>query len=176
MKSWPHAPSKVVNHPGAYFVTGATYQKRRLLDTRAKLDFFYEFFLETCLEKEWSLQAWAVFPNHYHFVGFSPDIERPVEALTRKLHGKSAIDLNKIDSTPGRTVWYRSWDTRLTYEKSYLTRLSSVHWNPVKHGIVRDPLLYRWCSARWFAENTDRSFYETVIGMPHDKLRIGDDF
>ena len=51
MKSWPHAPSKIVNHPGTYFVTGSTYHKERFFSTNDKLDYFYEFFLETCFEK-----------------------------------------------------------------------------------------------------------------------------
>src|SRR5437588_7880209 len=117
MGSWPHAPSKLVNAPGTYFVTASTYHKLKLFGTNEKLDYLHDFLLETCLEMGWRLQAWAVFPNHYHFLGFSPDVERAVEALTRKLHGKSAIELNKLDSEPGRKVWFRSWDTRITFEK-----------------------------------------------------------
>jgi putative transposase len=96
--------------------------------------------------------------------------------LTRKVHGKSAIELNKMDGASGRTVWYRCRDARITFEKSYLARLSYVYWNPVKHGIVNDPANYRWCSARWFQEHCDRPFYETVMRTPHDKVRIEDDF
>ena len=40
--------------------------------------------------------------------------------------------LNRIDDTPGRRVMYKFWDTRLTFEKSWLARLNYVHQNAVK--------------------------------------------
>src|SRR6185295_13265442 len=41
-----------------------------------------------------------------------------------------------IDNATGRQVWYNFWDTKLTFENSYLARLNYVHQNPVKHGLV----------------------------------------
>jgi len=176
MKTWPHAPSKIVTHPGTYFITAGTYHKQKLFDSPEKLDYLHDFLLEVCLEKSWQLQAWAIFSNHYHLIGFSPDVENAASDLTRKLHGKSAIELNKMDSLPGRIVWYESWDTRISFEKSYLARLSYVHWNPVRHGLVKDPCDYKWCSARWFRDNCDVPFYRTVAEFPHDEVKVYDEF
>jgi putative transposase len=50
------------------------------------------------------------------------------------LHANTARDLNKSDQTEGRQVWYNFWETRLTYERSYLARLNYVHKNAVKQG------------------------------------------
>jgi putative transposase len=84
--------------------------------------------------------------------------------------------VNKLDGAAGRAVWYRCWDTRLTYEKSYLARLAYVHTNPVKHGLVADAREYRWCSAAWFAEKSERAFYETVMSFKTDRVNVYDDF
>ena len=81
-----------------------------------------------------------------------------------------------MDGTSGRKVWFNSWDTRLTYEKSYMARLAYVHQNPVKHGVVKMARDYRWCSAAWFEQNSERPFVETVLSFPIDKVNVRDDF
>lgn len=63
--------------------------------------------LETLAERGWQTQAWAVFANHYHFIGFSPDEGLGLTELTRHVHGHTARTVNRTDGTPGRPVWYR---------------------------------------------------------------------
>jgi hypothetical protein len=53
------------------------------------------------------------------------------------LHTRAGGWINRLDNTPNRKVWHNFWDTKLTYEKSYLARLNYVHQNPVRHGLVR---------------------------------------
>ncbi|MCO5296333.1 MAG: transposase [Fimbriimonadaceae bacterium] len=172
MKTWPHAPSKAVGEPGTYIITAATYGKRPLFRAARELDLLLETLLTTADELGWRLQAWAAFANHYHLIGHSPSHERAVPELTKRIHGRTAIALNKMHMETGRRVWFRAWDTRITYQTSYLARLAYVHNNPVKHGLVRDPVDYRWCSARWFWLNGDRSFFDTVMNMGWERVNI----
>jgi putative transposase len=75
------------------------------------------------------LEAWAVFSNHYHFVAHSP-ADAPDAAnlsdMLSVLHVKTAGWVNKLDRTPGRQVWFNYWETRLTYQRSYLARLGTI--------------------------------------------------
>jgi putative transposase len=176
MRTWPHAPSKIVKGPGTYIVTSGTYGKARLLDSRAKLDLVHDSLLELAYEHGWSLQAWAVFSNHYHLVGVTPSEDDPVRRLTSALHRRTARDLNEIDSKPGRVVWYRTWQTRLTYEKAHLARLAYVMSNPTKHRLVSDPKQYPWCSMNWFTQLGDRPFVESVLSFDTSRVRVPDDF
>ena len=176
MTSWPHAPSKVVTHPGTYFITGSTYHKVHFFNSEEKLDYLHDSLLSLALELDWQLQAWAVFPNHYHSIGFSPDKEKAASELSKRLHGSTSRGLNETDGLTGRMVWYRSWDTRITFEKSYLARLAYVHNNPVKHRLATDPTTYRWCSAKWFADHADRPFRETIDRIKWDTVKVEDDF
>lgn len=176
MPSWPHAPSHEVTHPGAYTVTASTYGKEKLFNTEAKLDLLESTLLSSLDDLGWSVQAWAVFANHYHFVGFSPESGLNLRAIARAVHETTAREINRTDDRAGRMVWYRSWDTRLTFSRSYMARLAYVHGNPVKHGLVRDSADYRWCSARWFAEKANRPFYESVMRFKTDNVNVVDDF
>ena len=81
-----------------------------------------------------------------------------------------------MDDMIGRSVWFNFWDTKLTYERSYLARLNYVHQNPVKHGLVNVANQYRWCSAAWFERTAAPAMVKTIYGFKIDKLNIADDY
>ena len=157
-------------------ITAGTQHKATLFNSDAKLELLEKTLLHTLDELGWELQAWAVFANHYHFVGFSPDAGLGLTEMTRRIHAITARELNRLDGKAGRTVWYRSWDTRLSFERSYLARLEYVHTNPVKHGLVKNATDYPYCSANWFFQNSNDAFYRTVMSFKTDKLNVYDDF
>ncbi len=140
-----------------------------------RLNYLTNKLLELADTLGWRLHAWSVFPNHYHFIADSPHPDR-LRKLVRHLHSVTAIQVNKMDGAPGRKVWFNYWDTHLTFQRSFLARLSYVHQNPVRHGLARRASEYSWCSAGWFERKADRAFYRTVIEFPHDQLDIPDDF
>ncbi len=174
MHSWPHAPSKSVTEPGTYFITAGTYLKEHRFKGEERLRLLQRVIFETCTEFDFQLQAWAIFSNHYHLVGFCPN-DKGVKKLTEKIHGVSARKLNRLDNEVGRKVWYNMRDTRLSFEKSYLARLNYVHNNPNKHGFG-PATSYPFCSAHWFETQGDRSFVETVKSFKYDELDIDDDY
>lgn len=173
MRSWPHAPSKQVDVPGTYMITASTYHKRLLFGSARDLDMLQESLYATAEEFGFQLQAWAIFPNHYHIIGFASS---GVKELSKSLHGRTSHELNRLQGCQGRTVCYRSWDTRLTFEKSYLARLHHVHENPVRHRVAARAEDYRWCLAKWFEDGSERAFHETVNSFPIDNLNVFDDF
>ena len=159
-----------------YCVTGATYLKQPMFRGALRLEYLSDTLLDVCEKHQWKLQAWAVFPNHYHFVALSPSATTTLTLLSKEFHSLTAIQANRWDRAPGRKVWFQFWDTELTYPKSYFARLSYVHRNAVHHGIVREPSLYAWCSAGWFQRQTEPSFYERIMTMKIDQVSIEDDF
>jgi len=127
------------------------------------------------LRYEWNLQAWAVFPNHYHFIAIS---ERPesLRKFVQLLHSSSALGINEIDETPGRKVWFQYWDSRITFAKSYLARLNYVHLNAVHHRVAPIAATYPWCSAGWFERTAEISFRKTIAGFKFDQVKVPDEF
>ncbi len=125
-------------------------------------------------EFSWSLEAWAILDNHYHFVARSPENPATLKRLLGKLHMKSAKFVNEQDGTPGRRVWFQFWETRILHQASYLARLAYVHANPVHHKLVERPEDYPWCSASWFVENAPHAFVETVRRFRLDRVNVKD--
>ncbi len=136
---WPHAPTHQLCTRGTYFVTAGTYQKQHHFRVDQRLRILHRGLLTVAAQFGWQLEAWAVFSNHYHFIGHSPPEATDAASLSDMLsllHVKTAGWVNRLDRTLGRQVWFNFRETRLTHQRSYLARLNYVHQNPVKHGLV----------------------------------------
>ena len=175
---WPHAPEHRLNVRGTYFVTASTYRHAQHFANKVRLAVLHRGLLKVAADFGWHLEAWAVFSDHYHFVGHSPTDADTAEHMSRMLgilHEKTAKWINQLDSAPARKVWHNYRETRLTYEKSYLARLNYTHQNAVKHGLVPVANQYPWCSARWFERVATPAQVKTVYGFKTDQLKMTDD-
>jgi len=140
------------------------------------LRYLCDYLLHLAADYQWEVQAWAVFPNHYHFVALASPQSRPLQSFIKTLHSDTAIAANQWDGVQGRKVWYQYWETELTFQRSYYARLSYVHRNPVHHGLVREATLYPWCSAGWFQRGASAAYCETIMKFGIERLKIPDDF
>ena len=171
IKDWPHAPSHRFSQHGSYMITAGTYLKVHHFNNEERLDHLEKMLLSLALTYGWQLEAWAVFSNHYHFVAHSPVDAGSLRAFLGRLHTQTAIFVNQLDQTLGRKVWFNYWDTRLTFEKSYLARLHYVHQNAVKHGLVPVANQWQWCSAPWFERTASPAMVKTIYSLRRIKCR-----
>lgn len=176
MSQWPHAPAHTLDAFGAYIVTAATHHKRPIFASEERLGFLQDTLHEVAKRHAWQLQAWAVFPNHYHFIGAPEQDPSTLPSLIKELHSRTAIFANRLDASPGRKVWFQYWDTHLTIQTSYLARLNYVMQNPVKHRLVTNAQDYPDCSASWFLETAPQSFVGTVWSFGTERVNVPDDF
>jgi putative transposase len=176
---WPHAPVHQLSSSGTYFITAGTYHKAHHFRGSDRLAVLHRGLLIVARDYGWQLQAWAVFSNHYHFVGHSP-LDKPnasnLPDMLSVLHVKMAGWVNQRDHTPGRQVWFNFWETRLTHQKSCLARLNYVHQNPVRHGLVPVANQYPWCSARWFERSASPAVIKSIYSFKIDRVQVMDDF
>src|SRR6185503_19720877 len=117
---WPHAPTHQLSASGTYFVTAATYLKAHYFREPKRLDVLQRGVLTVCRDFGWQVEAWAVFSNHYHWIGHSPTMEddaNSLPAMLSLLHTKTARWLNRLDETTNRQVWHNYRETRLTYQR-----------------------------------------------------------
>jgi putative transposase len=176
---WPHAPLHQLSLRGTYFVTAGTYLKLHHFRSPQRLRILHRGLLTVASDFGWHLEAWAVFSNHYHFIGHSPvqaaDASNLADMLS-VLHTKTAGWVNRLDQAPARKVWFNYRETRLTYQKSYLARLNYVHQNPVKHGLVPVANQYPWCSAAWFERTASPAMVKSIYRFKVDRVVVSDEF
>jgi putative transposase len=119
-----------------YFLTASIAGRRPLLDTDAKRILVRDVLKETVEQYAVRLYAWVILANHYHLLLKTAD-GVPIHRFVKRLHGASAIRLNKHDCTPGRKVWYQYWDRFPRNEEDFWSYFNYIHVNPLKHGYVQ---------------------------------------
>ncbi len=175
-KEWAHSPSHCFVPEATYIVTAGTYQKKRFFDSPERLGIVLSALMQQANRFDWSLQAWAVLSNHYHFVALAPEDAPSLKRMIQAVHSVTARVANEHDNARGRKVWFQYRDTCITSEKSYLARLHYVHANPVKHRVVAVAENYLWCSMGWFLCEAEAGFRRTVLSFKWDRVSIEDDF
>ena len=176
---WPHAPTHQLSERGTFNVTASTYLKAHHFKGAERLRVLQRGLLTVAQQFHWRLEAWAVFSNHYHFIGHSPE-DRPdarsLSTMLKVLHVKTSGWVNKLDGQPERQTWFNYRETRLTYQRSYLARLNYVHQNPVRHGLVRMANQYPWCSAAWFERAASPAQVKSIYRFKTERIAVEDDF
>jgi REP-associated tyrosine transposase len=175
MPDWPHSPTHRLDTRGTFMVTSGTNRKEPYFNSRSRLNLLQACLFTQAQDCGASLQAWAIFPNHYHFIASFPEAPK-LRALVRSLHSITAKAVNAADASPGRKVWFQYWESRLTFERSYFARLRYVHENAVRHGIVAVATNYDWCSAGWFERSSRTAFRKTILSFRCEGLQIPDQF
>jgi len=83
---WPHAPLHRVSNHGTFIVTASTLHKLPLFRGGAALDLLHDTLLKLAKQHGWTLEAWAVFPNHYHIVAHGGESASKLDAFLTHLH------------------------------------------------------------------------------------------
>jgi len=175
-RPWHHRPAHVFEPNTTYIVTASTQRRRHYFRVQERLRLLNDTLFEVAAAYDWVLEAWAIFPNQYHFIARSRGSAETLRRFIQRLHSRTARDVNRLHGVRGRRVWFQYWDTCLTYERSYYARLNYVHNNPVKHGLVTVTEQYPFCSGGWFRAQADRRFRRKVESFRYDLVHIPDDF
>ncbi len=152
-----HTPPHLFRSGAVYIVTASTYKRGPHIRADHRKSLWVESLKFSAARYDWTLIAWVVLHNHYHFLARAPeDGADSLPAFIGSLHRYTARQWNREDRTPGRKVWWNYWDTCLSTERAYLARLNYIHWNPVKHGLADSPETYPFSSyGKFLAEEPD---------------------
>ena len=177
ISAWHHSPPHVFQADTNYMLTAGTFEKSYFFGANEKLKLLERIIFDSLEEYKWSPMAWAILSNHYHLILRSPKEESSnLKNMIKKIHAKSAVEINRIDGKKGRKVWFEYRDTCLTFENSYYARLKYVMNNPVHHGVVINAEDYEFCSAGLFKWHSDKTLIRRLEPYKIDKLNIADDF
>jgi len=150
-----HRPAHMQLCPeGVYFITARIYSDEPLLKSDVRKELLFDILVNKCSQNNVELIAWTICDDHYHFMIYS-DKEFDLGYIMGRIHSVSATLLNREDKTLGRKVWYQYWDTWLRTEEDFFLRFNYIHWNPIKHGYVKDLVEledYEYCSFSMWKE------------------------
>ena len=134
---------------GHLFFTVVTYRRRKILTEPKSREFLREVVKEVKQEHPFKIDAWVLLPDHLHSIWTLPpgDHDYPkrwgmIKAKFSKLV-KPVFHREKwMNGTKNHrrevTIWQRRyWEHQIRNEEDYQKHLDYLHYNPVKHGLVK---------------------------------------
>ncbi len=158
LKRQPHAPAHLFVDNTSYFITGAIYHKRPLINDPALKQKFIEILRKYFDKFNWKLYHWVIFHNHYHIMGKSHR-GKDLSEIIRNIHRSSAILVSEATHCE-KPVWWNFWDYCPRNEKDYMTRLNYLLFNPIKHGYTDNLREYPFSSFQGLYSKTPREKLE----------------
>lgn len=140
-------PPHIYEDNACYFLTASTAHHRHYLSTDHHRDLVRDILKAAIQDYNVTLYGWVILADHYHLL-LRTGHNIPLYKFIKRLHGESAIQLNRFDRTPGRRVWHQYWDRFPRSERDFWFYLNYIHLNPVKHGYVKVPPGAIWADGR----------------------------
>jgi putative transposase len=126
---------------GTYFVTSATFNRRRLFQVEANAELFLEVLQNYRRDGYYKLHAFVVMPDHIHLLLTPQGV--PIERIVGLIKGGFSHRV-----TSKFPVWQRGFtDHRIRNKDEFQTRREYIHQNPVRARMVEVAGLYLYSSA-----------------------------
>jgi putative transposase len=153
-----HEPPHPFRDTGAYLIPAANFEHKTIMGSPKRRTEFEIHMLNSIKEIADNIIAWEVLPNHYHILISVQSLD-DVSAALKHLHGTTSREWNIKDGQTGkRRVWYKFVDTTVRNETHLHTAFNYIHYNPVKHGYVKDPYEWHWSSLYLYYEEKGREW------------------
>ncbi len=134
---------------GTYFFTLVTYRRRRILANEQCRKWLRDAIEKTRVNYPFSIDAWVLLPDHLHCVWTLPKEDDDFSIRWNLIKGRfsrSARDSLRLREwmTSSKikhresTIWQRRfWEHEINSERDYRRHVEYIHYNPVKHGLVK---------------------------------------
>ena len=152
---------------GTYFFTVVTHGRQEILTDDYARDALREGIEKTRALFPFQIEAWVLLPDHLHCIWTLPEgdadfakrwsmIKRHVSQhcshLITSYENQNQSKLKRHESN----FWQRRyWEHQIRDEADFIKHLGYIHWNPLKHGLVKQVSDWPYSSFhRYVAEGT----------------------
>ena len=152
---------------GTYFLTIVTHVRVRWLDDPRAVAAMKSAAIAVQEKWPFTLNAWVAIPDHLHFLITLPENDSDYSVRVQRFKGivskecKNWVEpLLPVKSRFGpvlyesrhrkheRHVWHRRfWEHTIRNQKDFDAHWHYIRWNPVKHGLCKNPEDWRLSSA-----------------------------
>ena len=150
---------------GSYFFTIVTYQRRPIFADSTNVEYLRAAIRDAKQEMPFEINAAVILPDHMHFIwtlpggdsNYSKRIGLMKVSLTQAIKVNQNASLNVSASRIKHResdVWQRRfWEHTIQDEEEFENHFHYIHYNPVKHGYVSCPHLWKASSFHWWVAN-----------------------
>ena len=143
---------------GTFFFTVVTYNRGRFLCLPENIDLLRQAFRYVMTNHPFKIDAMVILPDHLHCIWTLPENDYDFSTRWRliKSHfSRHQVTIKQVQVSASReqkkekAVWqHRFWEHLIRDELDYQRHIEYIHYNPVKHGLVKRPIDWEYSSFR----------------------------
>ncbi len=161
---------------GTYFFTVVTFNRHPILKETTDINLLQQCFEIVNESLPFRIDALVILPDHLHTIWTLPDNDYDFSTRWKRI--KAAFSKKVKDKTPlllpeslalkkEKGIWQRRfWEHLIRDQEDFDKHCDYIHYNPVKHGLVKAPIEWKYSS---FDQFVKRGFYENDWGKSLDR-------
>jgi putative transposase len=162
---------------GTYFFTVVTHNRRPFLCEPENIDLLRNAFRYVKHSHPFIIDAIAILPEHIHCLWTLPPADDDFSTRWRLLKSyftrhcqeqyNSAISASRFDKRE-QAIWQRRfWEHQIQDERDFSQHFDYIHYNPVKHNLVRSPNDWQFSS---FHHHVQQGVYSLDWGSSRPEI------
>jgi putative transposase len=148
---------------GYYFFTLFAYHRRLIFANPENVKQFRVAINKVKKSYPFSLNAIVVLPDHLHCLWKLPENDSDFSTRWRLIKRYFSMEMQApINKRKEKEVWQRRfWEHIIRNENDWQNHMDYIHYNPVKHGLVKSPRDWKDSSFNYWV---DKGIYERDWG------------
>lgn len=148
---------------GTYFFTVVTYKRMKILTQSENISLLREAFEYVMQKHPFTIDAIVILPDHIHCMWTLPNSDYDYSMRWRLIKSYFSRQCqcrysNKLSESQQKkkelAIWQRRyWEHLIRDENDFTRHVEYIHYNPVKHGLVRAPMHWEYSSFHKYVRN-----------------------
>ncbi|MDJ0798313.1 MAG: transposase [Calothrix sp. MO_167.B12] len=141
---------------GTFFFTLVTHNRRQFLCDEENILLLRNIFIKVMQQHPFTVDAIVILPDHLHCIWTLPPDDNNFSTrwrliksnFTRHCHPryKEQISTSRQNKKE-QAIWQRRfWEHQIRNQSDFASHVDYIHYNPVKHGYVKAPKDWQYCS------------------------------
>ncbi|MGA9397226.1 MAG: transposase [Anaerolineaceae bacterium] len=145
------------------FITAVTYKRHRLFDHPRTIEILLNTINAVKTLHPFAVLAYVIMPDHFHLLFKTPEESPNYSPIIHSIKRNFIRNYRKTNIKDKSPIWQaRFWDHVIRDDDDFKKHLDYIHWNPVKHVFVNDPIEWQWST---FSKWLDDRFYDKSWGI-----------
>jgi putative transposase len=164
---------------GSYFFTVITEKRRKIFADDDNVKRLRAAFKTVMEKRPFIIDAAVVLPDHLHFIWTLPEHDSDYStrwrliktAFTKQYPDPFTVENTNRKNKKQQEIWqHRGWEHCLRDERDFQQHIDYIHYNPVKHGLVKRASDWQYSSIhRYIKLNIlDRNWGDGEISFADD--------
>jgi putative transposase len=151
---------RILQKGGTYFFTVVTYQRLPVFQSETEVDLFKKCIKATMRKYPFEIEATVILPDHIHAIWTLPDEDGDFSTRWRLIKKRFSLQYLPLLNSPltdsrikkqEQGIWQRRfWEHLIRDDEDFNRHCDYIHYNPVKHGLVESPGLWKHTSYHQF--------------------------